>query len=117
MWVGDRIFQAELKERGQARADYNRAIARGLRAALLEENRSETFSMKVGNIGLTESDLLKLCKSAFTPLASCRLLMVSERCDCHSPWLRLTHRAFLFPALLLVMEPPLILTRSPMLQP
>lgn len=50
MWVGHRCIHAELKERSQARSDYQRAIMQGHRAALLEENRPETFSMKVGNI-------------------------------------------------------------------
>lgn len=48
--VEDRVIRAKLRERGQARADYARAIRHGHRAALLEENRPETFSMKVGNI-------------------------------------------------------------------
>ncbi|MEM6689107.1 MAG: ATPase, T2SS/T4P/T4SS family [Planctomycetota bacterium] len=48
--VGDRVVRAKLKERGQARADYQNGIAEGHRAALMEENRSETFSMRVGNI-------------------------------------------------------------------
>jgi len=55
MWIGRRVVRALLKERGQARADYRRAIARGHRAALLEENRPETFSMKVGNIAPGEA--------------------------------------------------------------
>lgn len=55
MWIGTRVVRASLKERGQARADYQRAIARGHRAALLEENRPETFSMKVGNIAPGEA--------------------------------------------------------------
>jgi len=55
MWIGTRVVRASLKERGQARADYRRAISRGHRAALLEENRPETFSMKVGNIAPGEA--------------------------------------------------------------
>ncbi|TWU56718.1 Type II secretion system protein E [Rubripirellula tenax] len=50
IWVADRLVRAQLKERGQARSDYRRAIHDGYRAALLEQNRGETFSMKVGNI-------------------------------------------------------------------
>ncbi|MEZ6042478.1 MAG: VIT domain-containing protein [Planctomycetaceae bacterium] len=50
MRVAGRIVRARLKERGQARADYQRAIRNGHRAALVEKNRPETFSMKVGNI-------------------------------------------------------------------
>ncbi|MEM7475841.1 MAG: VIT domain-containing protein [Planctomycetota bacterium] len=50
MRVEDRVIRAHLKEREQARSDYRQALAQGHRAALLEENRPETFSMKVGNI-------------------------------------------------------------------
>ena len=50
MRVAERVVHAKLKERGQARRDYAQAIRNGHRAALLEENRPETFSMKVGNI-------------------------------------------------------------------
>ena len=45
MWVADRLVRAKLKERGKARADYRRAISRGHRAALLEENRPETLPL------------------------------------------------------------------------
>ncbi len=50
MRVADRVIHARLKERGEARREYDEAIENGYRAALLEENRPETFSMKVGNI-------------------------------------------------------------------
>lgn len=50
IWVADRLVCAELKERAQARSEYQHAIKQGYRAALLEQNRGETFSMKVGNI-------------------------------------------------------------------
>jgi Ca-activated chloride channel homolog len=50
MHVGDRVIEAELKERSQARADYDSAIRAGQRAAIAEEERSEAFSLRVGNI-------------------------------------------------------------------
>lgn len=50
MRVGDRVIDGELKERGQARADYDQAIREGHRAAIAEEERSGTFSLRVGNI-------------------------------------------------------------------
>ncbi len=50
MRVGDRVIEGQLKERGQARKDYQKAIEGGHRAALAEEDRSGTFSMQVGNI-------------------------------------------------------------------
>ena len=50
MRVGDRVVEGQLKERGQARKDYRKAIEDGHRAALAEEDRSGTFSIQVGNI-------------------------------------------------------------------
>lgn len=50
MLVGGRVIEAELQERSQARAAYNQAIAAGHRAAIAEEERSETFTLRVGNI-------------------------------------------------------------------
>ncbi len=50
MRVGDRVIDAELKERSQARADYNSAIRAGQRASIAEEDRSETFNLRVGNL-------------------------------------------------------------------
>ena len=50
MLVDDKVIYADLQERALARRKYREAIDRGHRAALLEENRSETFSISVGNI-------------------------------------------------------------------
>jgi Ca-activated chloride channel homolog len=67
MRVADRVILAKLKERGEARAEYRRAIQRGYRAALLEENRPETFSMKVGNIPPGEA--IQVCIETVSQLA------------------------------------------------
>lgn len=48
--VAGRIVEAELKERGEARATYARALAQGQRAALAEEDRPGTFTLGVGNL-------------------------------------------------------------------
>lgn len=48
--VADRVIEGVLKERKQAREEYERAIQDGHRAALAEEDRPSVFSMKVGNI-------------------------------------------------------------------
>ena len=50
MTVGERVITAELMERRSARENYEQAIQRGHRAALAEEERSECFTMTVGNI-------------------------------------------------------------------
>lgn len=50
MEAADRVIEGTLKERGQARRDYDTAIAAGQRAAIAEEDRPDVFSMRVGNI-------------------------------------------------------------------
>jgi Ca-activated chloride channel homolog len=50
MEAADRVIEGKLKERGQARQDYDTAIAAGQRAAIAEEDRPDVFSMRVGNI-------------------------------------------------------------------
>ena len=44
------VVAGVLKERLQARADYDQAIAQGQRAAIAEEDRPDVFTMRVGNI-------------------------------------------------------------------
>ncbi|GII90224.1 VIT domain-containing protein [Sinosporangium siamense] len=44
------VVEGVLKERGQARADYDRALAEGRRAAIAEEERPDVFTMRVGNM-------------------------------------------------------------------
>jgi Ca-activated chloride channel homolog len=48
--AADRTVIAELKERAEARAQYDQAIAAGQRAAIAEEERPDVFTMRVGNI-------------------------------------------------------------------
>ncbi|OBF15795.1 hypothetical protein A5725_02685 [Mycobacterium kubicae] len=49
-----------LKERAQARADYEEALAAGQRAAILEEDRSDVFSVRVGNLGPGEEATIEM---------------------------------------------------------
>lgn len=49
-----------LKERGQARADYEQALAAGQRAAIVEEDRSDVFSVRVGNLGPGEEATIEM---------------------------------------------------------
>ena len=60
MHVGGRTIEAELQERAQARATYNQAIAAGHRASIAEEERSETFTLRVGNIPPHEEVAIEL---------------------------------------------------------
>ena len=49
-----------LKERGQARADYEHALLAGQRAAIVEEDRSDVFSVRVGNLGPGEEATIEM---------------------------------------------------------
>ena len=66
--VGDRKIRADLQERSVARRRYRQAINAGHRAALLEENRSETFSLKVGNIAAGEAVQIRLVTVGKLPI-------------------------------------------------
>jgi len=50
MEADGRTVEAELRERAEARAAYDRAIAEGRRASIAEEERPDVFTMRVGNI-------------------------------------------------------------------
>jgi Ca-activated chloride channel homolog len=56
-----------LKERSQARADYDRAITEGKRAAIAEEDRPDVFTMRVGNIAPGERVTVRLTLSEPLP--------------------------------------------------
>lgn len=50
MTIGERVLKAQIKERGQARADYEQAKQQGRSASLLEQHRPNVFQMNVANI-------------------------------------------------------------------
>jgi Ca-activated chloride channel homolog len=50
MRVAGRVVEGLLRERQDARQEYDRAIAAGYRASIAEEERSGTFSLRVGNL-------------------------------------------------------------------
>ncbi|MBW3597149.1 MAG: VWA domain-containing protein [Planctomycetes bacterium] len=58
--AADRVIEGELKERGQARDEYDQAIQQGHRAAIAEEERSGVFTMRVGNIPPHEEAAVEL---------------------------------------------------------
>lgn len=60
MEADDRVVDGVLKERAQARADYDRALAEGRRAAIAEEDRPDVFTIRVGNIGPGERVTVRL---------------------------------------------------------
>lgn len=55
MTLGDRVVEAVIKERGEARHEYREAAALGHTAALVEQQRAEIFTTHVGNIHPGES--------------------------------------------------------------
>lgn len=50
MRVAGRLVEGDLQERGAARQVYAQAVSEGKRAALLEEDRPDVFTVQVGNI-------------------------------------------------------------------
>ena len=58
--LAGRRVEGELRERGQARAEYDAAIAAGHRAAITEEERSGVFSTRVGNLQPGEDAVITL---------------------------------------------------------
>lgn len=68
MEVAGRIVEGVLKERGEARRDYDDAIRRGQRAAIAEEERPNVFTMRAGNILPGETATVQLAVAG--PLAA-----------------------------------------------
>ncbi len=50
MKVGDRVIHGKVEERQEARLQYAQAIAGGQRAALMEQEREDVFTVSVGNL-------------------------------------------------------------------
>lgn len=49
--IGDRLIEGEIREKQQAQAEYNAAVASGQRASLVAQNRPNLFQTAVANIG------------------------------------------------------------------
>lgn len=67
--VAGRTIVGDLKERGQAREDYKRAIDQGHRAAIAEEERSGVFTLRVGNLPPRETATIDLTLVGPLPVA------------------------------------------------
>ena len=50
MTVGERVIDAEIREKEQAQQEYDDAISEGRTASLLQQHRPNVFQMSVGNI-------------------------------------------------------------------
>jgi len=48
--VGDRVIKGKVEERQKARQEYQKALEDGKRAALLEQERDDVFTVHVGNL-------------------------------------------------------------------
>lgn len=58
--VAGRVVDGVVEERGEARAQYDEAIARGHRAAISEEERAGVFTLRVGNLPPGEAATVRL---------------------------------------------------------
>ena len=58
--MGERIVEGILKERAAAREEYERAITKGYRVLLAEEERPEVFTIRVGNLPPGETVTVEL---------------------------------------------------------
>ncbi|HEV3260719.1 MAG TPA: VIT domain-containing protein, partial [Gemmataceae bacterium] len=58
--VAGRVVEGVLKERAEARRDYEQAIQAGHRAAITEQERSNVFTMRVGNLPPGEEAKVRL---------------------------------------------------------
>lgn len=64
--LGDKVIDSRLVERGDAHDEFDVALAAGMRAAIVEQERADVFTMRVGNIGPGEIVIVRLTLS--TPL-------------------------------------------------
>lgn len=60
MEVAGRVVEGVVEERGEAREQYDQAIAQGHRAAIAEEERSGVFTLRVGNLMPGEAAIIRL---------------------------------------------------------
>jgi Ca-activated chloride channel family protein len=67
MQVGARIVKGKVEERGEARRQYTEAVEQGKRAALLEQERDDVFTVQVGNITPGEEIAVRLTYSERLP--------------------------------------------------
>ncbi|HEY9789494.1 MAG TPA: VIT domain-containing protein, partial [Candidatus Obscuribacterales bacterium] len=65
--VGDRVVKGLVKERTEARQQYQQALQQGKRAALLEQERDDVFTMQVGNLPPAEEITVVLTYSERLP--------------------------------------------------
>ncbi|MCK5498089.1 MAG: marine proteobacterial sortase target protein, partial [Gammaproteobacteria bacterium] len=60
MHIGERIIEGQIKEKQQARKEYQQAKASGKRASLVEQERPNIFTTSVANIGPYENIVIEI---------------------------------------------------------
>src|SRR5205085_8915645 len=65
--VGARVLRGKVEERGEARRQYQRALEEGKRAALLEQERDDVFTVQVGNLPPGEEVTVRIAYSEKLP--------------------------------------------------
>ena len=60
MHIGDRIIEGQIKEKQQARKEYQQAKTEGKRASLAEQERPNIFTTSVANIGPGEDIMIEI---------------------------------------------------------
>ncbi len=66
--VAGRVVEGVIKERQQARQEYDQAIQQGHRAAITEEERPGVFTMRVGNLMAGEEAVVRLTLTGPLPV-------------------------------------------------
>jgi len=67
MQIGARVLKAAIEERGEARRQYAEALDQGKRAALLEQERDDVFTVQVGNLTPGDAIAVRLTYSERLP--------------------------------------------------
>lgn len=67
MRVGNRVIKGRVEERGEARRQYQQAINEGKRAAIMEKERDDVFTVQVGNLPPGEEISIRIVYSEFLP--------------------------------------------------
>lgn len=67
MTVAGRRVEGKIKERGQARQEYEEALQEGKRAAITEEERPGLFTLRVGNLLPGEEATVEFCTAELLP--------------------------------------------------
>src|SRR5205807_508472 len=87
MQIGKRVVRGRIEERAEARRQYAQALDQGKRAALLEQERDDVFTVQVGNVTPGDAVVVRLSDLACSQHAvstssgpeSARVMLSRER--------------------------------------